>query len=462
MNDLCDSTHQPECPGALIVSLRFRLNLLITALFVSILALGTALVIYNARRAVVEESQSAANLALRLLEVAYVSADQSTQEELRARLRREMQSFESARHLQVALIEGERELALAESVADAEPAAPDWYVRLVAPAPTELRRAVVSAAGGHAEIVVRADPVDEVDESWEDARTLLGLLLAFSLIANGLVFFTIGHWLKPVERIVGALDGIEQGDYRTRLPAFGLPELAAVADKVNHMAEVLEQSREQNRALTQQSLAIQESERRALARELHDELGQSISAIKAVAVSIEQGGERGSKTAAAASTIAEISSQMYAVVRGMMRRLRPVVLDEFGLVRALEELVDGWNERHADAFCKLKTTGALSNLPDTLAIHVYRIVQEALTNVSKHSGGAEVEVQLERLQSLGEDALHLAIRDDGAGFDPASQHEGLGLRGMRERVDALHGSFELVTSGGVAIAVTIPLQTRPA
>jgi two-component system sensor histidine kinase UhpB len=447
------------------MSLRFRINILITVMFVSILVLGTGLVIYNARRAVFEETQSTANLALQLLEVAYASADPSNQSSLPSRLRLEMQNFESARHLQVALIEGDKELPLADSNgASRETSAPNWFVGLVEPQTMEFRRTVENSSGVRAEILVRADPADEIAESWEDARTVLGLVVVFSLIANGLVYVTIGRWLRPVERIVAAMDGIEQGDYKARLPPFDLPELANVADQFNHMAEVLERSREENRYLTQQTLAIQEGERRSLARELHDELGQSISAIKAVAVSIGQAGQRNTgNVAAAAGTIADISSQMYSVVRGMMRRLRPVLLDEFGLVRALEELVDGWNERHAEMFCRLNTPDRLDDLGDTVNINVYRIVQECLTNVSKHSGANEVEVSFDRGVAEDGDTVNVTIRDNGTGFDATVAHQGLGLRGMRERVEALQGSFHLVThvDQGVSIAITIPVNGAP-
>ena len=443
------------------MSLRFRINVLITFLFVTILALGAVLVIHNAKRAVLEETQSTARLALQLLEVAYGSSDAGS-EPLRARLRHQMAGLDSARHLHVALIEGDGEQPLADLRPAADSGAPGWFARLVAPGAIEFRRTVTNVAGAPAELLVRADPADEIAESWEDARTVLGLVLVFALIANGLVYFTIGRWVRPVERIVAALDRIEQGEYKARLPAFHLPELHAVADKVNHMAGVLERSREENRYLRQRSLAIQEAERRALARELHDELGQSISAIEAVAVSIEQAGTRDSQAAAAAGTIASISSQMYAVVRGMMRRLRPVVLDEFGLERALQELADGWNERHADAFCRLTTAGALAAVPDAIAIHVYRIVQEALTNASRHSNAGEVAVHVERRCVAGADTLAVEIRDDGVGFDAGTPHDGLGLRGMRERVDALRGTFEIGSGAGqgVAIAAVIPLEAR--
>jgi two-component system sensor histidine kinase UhpB len=446
------------------MSLRFRLNVLISILFVSILVLGTALVIYNARRAVFEETQSTARLAAQLLEVAYGGSNASNQDALRSRLRAEMRSVDDARHLQIALIEGDRELPLADAGVVSDVRAPKWFVGLVAPATMELRRPVSNASGAQAEILVRADPADEIAESWEDARTLLGLVVVFSLIANGLLYVTIGRWLRPVERIVAAMDGIEQGDYQARLPAFDLPELGSIAAKFNHMAEVLERSREENRLLTQQSLAIQEGERRSLARELHDELGQSISAIKAVAVSIAEGGSSNvSRVNAAAGTIADISSQMYAVVRGMMRRLRPVLLDEFGLVRALEELVDGWNDRYSDVFCRLRTGDGLDDLGDTVNITVYRIVQESLTNASKHSGATELEVDVERQASERGDTVHIGIRDDGAGFDQSAEHQGLGLRGMRERVEALQGTFKLTTGvgEGVCIAIAIPLLAVP-
>ena len=450
------------CCGALAgMSLRFRLNLLIGVMFVTILVLGTALVIHNARNAVLEETQSTARLALQLLEVAYASADPSSQTALQARLHREMQDMDSARHLQVALIEGDRELPLAAAAAPADARAPQWFARLVAPAETEFRRTVANALGGHAELLVRADAADEIAESWEDARTVLGLVLVVSLIAMGLFYVTIGYWLRPVERIVAAMHGIEQGDYRARLPAFALPELRGVAAKFNHMAEVLDRSREENRRLTQQTLAIQEGERRALARELHDELGQSITAIRAVAASIDETGRKDpAAVASAAGTITDIASRMYSAVRGMMRRLRPVVLDEFGLARALEELVDGWNERHADAFCRLSTAPELADLPDTVSIHVYRIVQEGLTNASKHSRATDVEVLLGHSAA----ALHLTIRDNGVGFDHAAAHLGLGLRGMRERVEALRGELNLVTDlgHGVAIEIALPLAQASA
>ena len=298
-------------------------------------------------------------------------------------------------------------------------------------------------------------------EAWRSARDVLGLLLLFSVIANGLLWFTIGRWLKPVENIVAALEGIERGDFEARLPKFALPELSSIAAKVNHLGAALERSREENRYLANQSLAIQEAERRLLARELHDELGQSISAINAVAASMTAAGEAPARTTdPAAGTIAEISSHIYTVLRRMLHRLRPVVLDEFGLVAALNDLVDGWNERHPEAFCRLETSGRLDDSGgDAVNIHVYRIVQECLTNVTRHAGASEVAVELERRTGPERDFLTLTVRDNGSGFAEGSRR-GLGLLGMQERVEALKGSMQVTGSpgAGTTVSVSIPLE----
>jgi two-component system sensor histidine kinase UhpB len=429
------------------MSMRVRLNVLISVLFVTILVLGTALVIGNARRAVLEETQSTARLASQLLEVAYAATAPDSLSAVQPRLRERLAELETARHLRVSLIEGGREVELVGSRPEAAPA-PAWFARLVAPDAAASRRAF-RVPGYAAEIVVQADPVDEVAESWKDARPLLLLVLIVSVIANAVVYIVIGRWLQPVERVARALEEIEQGDYRARLPPPSLPELAAVVDGFNRMAGALERSREENRQLAQQSIAIQEAERRALARELHDELGQSIAAINAVAASIEPAA--GAKGAA---TISAIAARMHAVVRGMLRRLRPVLLDEFGLVRALQELVDGWNERQSDTFCRLAVHGSVDRVGNEASIGLYRVVQECLTNVSKHAKATDVTIDLTR-ETDG--ALRLTVTDDGVGFDGQVVRPGLGLLGMRERIEALGGGFKATSAPGRGVTVVIEL-----
>ena len=444
------------------MSLRFRLNLLVSLLSLATLALGTWLVIYNARQAVFEEIQSAANLTLQLLDVAAGPADQPAASATGAELVARLAALDEIRHLRI--VPAERGAEAGSAALDGGPGkaeAPTWFTRLVEPPQMEFRFPVDSGDGADdiTEIVFRTDPTDEIDEAWSDARVLLGLVLAFAVIANAVFFFAVGHWLRPLERIVSALEGIGRGDYSARLPSFDLPELTVLSRQFNHMAEALERSRAENRELTQRSLAIQESERRHLAQELHDELGQSISAIKAVAVSIAKESDgRDDAVRRAAATIEQVASHVYAVVAGIIRRLRPARLDQFGLAAALEELVDGWNEHHPDTFCTFSSSGPLDDLDETIEINVYRIVQESLTNVAKHSGANEAKVTIARTHG----ALQLEVRDDGAGFDPANIRRGLGLLGIRERVEALGGTWALETAPGkgVAIRVAVPIPPR--
>lgn len=447
----------------LTMSLRFRLNLLITLMFVVILITGAVLVIQHARKAVAEETQSTANLTLQLLEVAFdnIGPQADPVDVIVSHLGR----FEKTRHLHIDLVgtDGLRNRIAPYARSPHETEAPDWFVRLVRPPLPELTREVAMPGATPMQIAIRADPADEIREVWRETRAMLGLLLSFCLLANGLVFFTVGRSLKPIDSILKALDNVEQGDYRSRLPTIGLPELDIVARKFNHMAEALDKSRERNRHLAQKSLAIQEQERRFLAHELHDEMGQSISAIKALAFSIGQRGEGQPEIAAAARTIAETSHRIYDVVRGMMRRLRPVVLDELGLVPALQNIVDEWNERHEDTFCRFAAEGEFANLSDEIKINLYRIVQEALTNVARHARATGIAIDLRRCRAPdtgAHETVELTIADNGVGVTAPVSSPGLGLLGMRERAEALDGHFELRSQAamGVTIQVRLPIK----
>jgi len=222
------------------------------------------------------------------------------------------------------------------------------------------------------------------------------------------------------------------------------------------MASVLEDSREQNRMLTKQSLAIQEEERRYLARELHDEMGQSLSAIKAVAASADKH-INDEKVKTSLATITDISSRIYNVVRDMMKRLHPVILEELGLIPALNDLIDDWNTHHENTFCHFDmNNNDLDKISKEISITVYRLIQECLNNVAKHANADDVFITL----STHGNSLKLTVRDNGQGFDTKQQTNGLGLPGMHERVEALGGQYEINSApgNGVTIQVILPSQ----
>ena len=443
------------------MSLRFRLNMLITLLSVLILFAGSFYVINNARTAVKEEMQSVSKLTLQLIEIALMNDTASSTSESQQGVLENIANLESTRHLEIELYKTGNigSMIPVRIIPTINAQAPEWFIRMVKPQPVEYRRVFRESLTAYTEILIRANPSDEITEVWNETRGVLGLLVLFAVLANILVYISLGRGLAPIESILKGLDGIEQGEYQRRLPKFRFPEFTRISEKFNNMAEVLQTSRDENRLLTQKSLAIQENERRLLAQELHDEFGQSITAIKAVVATIEQMRNQDSDMLKkSARTIGTFSDRMYEVARRMMRQLRPAILDEFGLILALQDMIDDWNSRHEDVFCHFEFKGKFDELGEEVNISIYRVIQESLTNIVKHAQATDVTVCLNRVENdpLCNFGVKLLIKDNGIGFDETS-HRGMGLMGMRERVEALKGSFTMTSAINEGVEIIVSL-----
>ena len=199
----------------------------------------------------------------------------------------------------------------------------------------------------------------------------------------------------------------------------------------------------ENRRLSQRYVKVQEEERRSLARELHDEFGQSLNAIKVDAVNIRDAALEPEEVKRSAEAIIEVSSRVYEVVRTLLRQLRPVALDEFGLATAVQYFVEEWQRRHRDVKCSLTIEGDLEGLDEDINITAYRFVQECLTNVARHARASVVAVVVRKVTGRSGPLLELSIEDDGCGVDPNEPKKGLGLIGLRERIESLGGRFEI-------------------
>ena len=436
------------------MSLSLRLILLILGVVFSMLIAGAYIAVTTARQTVAHETESSARHTLQLLSAAIISAQTDNPATSQHILIRHLQDLDRTRHLNIAVLRPDGSV-IQPSFRTRDPGlgtVPDWFARLIAPPQTEYRRRLGMPGTAPTEIVIVPNPADEIREVWNETRNIVGLILTFTAISLILIAWLVKRSLRPVNEISAGLEVIEAGDYQARLPTFSLPDLNSLSVRFNHMAEVLEQQQQENRHLSKRTLDIAESERRHLARELHDELGQSISAIKAVAVSLKQ---KNGEDNSAAQSIIEISDHIYSVVRGMMQRLRPVVLDELGLVTAIERLVDDWNSHHENTFCALRTEGSLTDLDETVNIHLYRIIQEVLTNVAKHAAATQVEICLQRMKN-GE--IELLIKDNGKGFDLTKRHSGMGLAGLRERVISMNGKLSLESRPGQGVLIQINIE----
>jgi signal transduction histidine kinase len=214
---------------------------------------------------------------------------------------------------------------------------------------------------------------------------------------------------------------------------------------------------EENRRLARENLRIQEVERKHLARELHDELGQYLNAIKLDAVSIGDGGGDPRFSIDASLAIIRSVDHVHRAVSEMIGRLRPVGLDELGLVDAIEHCVDHWRQRLPEMQFDVSVSGTFEGLSEAVTLTVYRLIQEGLTNIYKHARASHAEIRLQRAPSIqtGLDELLLTVADDGCGMEYNSRVSRFGLSGMRERVELSGGTFTLTSAPGEGLSFTV-------
>jgi two-component system sensor histidine kinase UhpB len=207
-----------------------------------------------------------------------------------------------------------------------------------------------------------------------------------------------------------------------------------------------------NRELAQQLISVQERERLALARELHDEFGQRCSAILVETATLRRCSPEDRAALLGSAARADMAAQsLYQLVGGMLRRLRPANLDALGLVAALQELCEAWEERSGIA-CVFDHDELVAALPEAVDVTVYRIAQEALTNVMRHAHASRVRISLRR--DAG-DMLCLRIADDGRGTDTGRATRGLGLLGATERAASVGGQLHIDSAPGAGMRLTL-------
>jgi signal transduction histidine kinase len=299
-----------------------------------------------------------------------------------------------------------------------------------------------------------------VRQAWRQVAVMVTVAAAMALGIGVLAALMIGHALMPARTIVRGLRRLEQGDHRHRLPQFSTAEFSHIARAVNDLAGRLAHTTAERLALTKRLFQVQEEERRALARDLHDEFGQCLTATVALAASIEAGATPDRPDLVDdARAITRVARQMMTTLRGALARLRSQDIDELGLQASLIQLVARWNAGTAQtAVFHLDVVGDLASVPAEAAVNVYRIAQECLTNAARHGKPRHVHLRVEHVDESGE-AVALSVEDDGGGdASQISAASGHGILGIRERIAALGGSLSIAGAArGVRVAAIIPL-----
>jgi two-component system sensor histidine kinase UhpB len=449
------------------LSLRARLNLLLALVVLLGLAINVGRLLVEAGPRVQAEDQSVVRLAREFVQTLVADLNESADPD--TRLDQIVASLNELRHLSITRVRKRDGAAEAtplhqDTVAGAA-SVPSWFITLIHPEQTTVTVPVIANGRSLGLLAITSHPTDEIAEIWDGIVTQLEVGTAIAVILFVITMTVMNRALAPIEALVAAMKGIAAGNYDTRVTPSGPPEFAAIGTQLNDLVATLGQSLQDKQQLAEKIVSMQDAERKDVARELHDEFGPHLFALRAHASALAQAAGADAPDIRALrkhgdSILAQVNTLQH-VNRRVLDRLRPVGLSELGLADALGALMRLWREANPGVTIKTSISPKLDRPGDTAELTLYRIVQEALTNVFRHSGATHVDIAIEPaappkgLPAAGAATL-LRVRDNGAGL-PADHRSGFGLMGMRERVLALGGTLTVASSEqGVLVEALVP------
>lgn len=445
------------------LSLRGRINLMLALLLALGLAVNIGRQIAEAGPRVQAEDQSVIRLAREFIEM--IVADLNEAPNPDARLNQIARDLSRLRHVSIALHDaGGNALTPPRADADADTRGPPaWFVSLVHPEQTAVS-VPVSVHGKPGSLVITSHPNDEIAEIWDSIVTQLEVGSVIAVVLFLVMMNVVGRALAPLQSLAETMAEIEGGHYDARVTPGGAPELAAICGKLNHLAAALGEAVEDKRRLAERAVSLQDVERKEIARELHDEFGPYLFSLRAHASALAKLADGRAPSAEAVrkhgSALLEQINALQQFTRRVLERLRPVGLAELGLRQALESLSRLWRESHPEVSIETSISPALGATGETADLTIYRIVQEALTNVFRHAGATAVNVIIEPAGQHGRDGrvcARVRVSDNGHGMEPG-QKLGFGLVGMRERILALGGTLNVVSGeNGLTVEALVPM-----
>jgi two-component system sensor histidine kinase UhpB len=438
------------------VSLRNRVILIFVSLFALWLLADAVHDVWQASGRSRAETQSAMRLTRDFVAATLALSPEAPEPGVVKNL---VSSLQHLRHVRA----GIGDASLATSIlgeANSQSAAPRWFRALVsAPAETAVIPVRIKD-GGTESIILVADPADEIDEVWEEARenALEGGLMA--LAAIGLMSVLVGRAVRPLEVAGSTLAKLEAGGYSARAKGDGPPEVRNLNAKINSLAEALEGLNHANDELMARVFDAHDEERRLIAHELHDEFGPHLFALRAsAAVLAKRIGDQPAARAAASAIEVQVG-ELQGQNRRILADLRPAPLEELGLVAALQALVAHWRRADPAMAVTLDVDPRVSALGERASLMAYRLVQEAMTNAFRHAGATRIEASLRfetpveapNLRDPALAGLVIRVADDGRGLQGEAE-QGMGLPGMRDRVRLMGGSVSIESpqAGGVVV-----------
>jgi len=446
------------------MKLRTRLNILVAGLTAAFVVVLIAAQLENARASVREEIHAANRVASQLLgRLAGIYSREGGPESLLQFL----QQLGRVRANDIILRSpaGEELYRSPPPTWKAGREAPAWFARLLAP---QTARYTFPLPGG-VQLIVEAQASRAILDAWDDLTRLLIIAAIMLAIVNGLAFWLAGRALAPFSTIAEGLEHIQRGELAYRLPDLAGSEAHALGVAFNRMAQAVEDNVQAERKAREAQLQLEErremallveqrveEERRLIAHELHDEFGQSVTAIRSLALAIvTQVGADHPATGDAARLISDEAARLYDAMHGLIPRLMPLSLDTLGLAETLENLVRDWQRRHPSIALTLRHDLPI-DLGPSVTLAMYRVVQEGLINALRHARASQVHMSLE----ADAQRIVITVTDDGIGLPQDWSRPGhFGLRGLAERIRHLGGTLSVGNHEprGTCLIAEIPL-----
>jgi signal transduction histidine kinase len=316
---------------------------------------------------------------------------------------------------------------------------PQWFVDLLTIPDMDTAAPVMIGGERVGDLLFAPDLSADLFEKWIGFLALTSLVAMLMVLTGTIAYVFAGSALRPLQHLGEGLTRMRRGDYATPIPVGGPPEIRRSCGEANALAATLAQLSQDNRDLLHRLVSLQDDERRDLARELHDELGPLLFSIRAGTIALVEASPPAGNLGGSGEEVLQSVEALQQTNRRILDRLRPLYIEELGLETSVQTLLR--NFRKQAPYIGLTDTidPDLNGIDGPLAQTVYRVIQEALTNVLRHAGASNAHVQA----TFAGETIVIEISDDGSGF-PEDNVFGRGLTGMHERVRALSGSLSLL------------------
>lgn len=437
------------------LSLRTKLSIYVGAAISFAVSLCISLFVVHAATRIRSESESALRLAYDFVNGAIIGIEKSNNP--KAELQKLITEANNSRHIRVY----SETIPAPKRLISTSETPPFWFSNFLTPGPDKDQIEFVTKLGLPEIITIESNPSDEIAEIWQEVSWISLFSIVIILLTTLIISIVVSKTISPVNEYVQALSLLDSGERDIHISGNGSPEFRIISDKINKLSKTLHNLDSDNHHLIQKMISLQDNERKELARDLHDDFGPALfmsrvgigSLRKKIDVAIGHNNYEHDW-----QTVDQNLDKLQQINRRILGRLRPAALDDMGLVEAVEAMAQAWKNTNPIVSLEISVSEKDLVLDELSSLTAYRIIQEALTNIYRHSNATLATIDIRIFSEDDIRQLRIAIQDNGEGIQENAT-QGIGLRGMKERV--LGAGGELVVSSrlpsGTEIRAILPI-----